>query len=64
MLVVECFEDWSEFCTAVECHYGLTRNACLQAFFDMSPEEEESTTEFIRPVEEMRVCYGIRKEET
>ena len=48
VLVGERFEDWLEFCTAVEPRYGLTQKAGLRAFFDMRPEEEESTAKFIR----------------
>ena len=48
VLVGERFEDWSEFRAAIERHYGLTWKACLRAFFNMRPEEEESTAEFIQ----------------
>ena len=64
VLAGERFEDWLQFCAAVERPYGLTQKACLWAFFDMRPEEEKSTAEFIRRVEGMRVRYGVGKEDT
>lgn len=64
VLAGEHFMDWSAFRETVDRRYGLTRRACLRAFFDMSPEPEESTAEFLRRVEDMRARYQVGKEET
>ena len=56
--------DWADFKSAVEARYGLSRRACLRAFFDMTPEADEATGDFLRRVEDMRARYGVDKEET
>ena len=55
---------WSDFKSAVEAQYGLSRRACLRAFYDMTPEADEATGDFLRRVEDMWACYGVDKEET
>ena len=39
-------------------------HACLRAFFDMCPKEEENTAEFLWCIEDMCACYDVNKEET
>ena len=56
--------DWLDFKLAVEAWYGLSRRACLRAFFNMMPEAEEATGGFLRHLEDMWARYGVDKEET
>ena len=64
LLAEGTYEDWAAFRAAVERHYGLTCKACLRAFFDMKPEADEPTSNFLRRVEDMRARYGVSKDET
>ena len=63
VLTGEHFVDWAAFHEAVDHHYGLSRKAYLRAFFDMQPEPEESTAEFLCRVEDMQARYQVGKEE-
>ena len=44
---------WSDFKSAVEAQYGLSRRSCLRAFYDMTPEADKATGDFLRRVEDM-----------
>lgn len=51
------FTDWRSFKTAVEQHFGLTRQQLEDAFFGMTPAVNENPDNFILRVENKRVKH-------
>ena len=52
------YSSWDEFKEAVTARYGLSRAEILDAFYDMTPQENEGEASFILRVERLRIRYN------
>ena len=57
------YAHWEDFVVAVEEAYGLTREQCIEGFFEMRPTAGEATHQFWLRVEAQHTRLGISEAE-